>query len=310
MVPTGRGVQTTTFDPQFATRPAPPPRLPTAGPQIQPPNTVTTGGGRTTGGRPLQPPTVGQPGVPNVPGRPPRPLPTRGGGTTAGLPTTGFTATDNLRGTQIDPVASAATRNAVGLSSGALEGLFDTPDRGDIAASTFERLRAQTEPTFQNDLRQVGQRAAALGRIGSGLTTTELGDVTSNRERFLTDVAGQLSDDAASRTLDDRLGRFGAATGAASLFENIDRGRRDELRGERGFQDELAQQATDDFVRQRTLEEMLLQGEFGRNQSFTQMLLNSGFADSPSNTLLAGADRLEPGGNDALAALGLLAGQR
>jgi hypothetical protein len=205
------------------------------------------------------------------------PHPLRDSPSPGGVPTTGYTAQNNLRNRQINPVASDPTRQAVGFTTRGLNDLYNTPDRGQIAQSTFQRLRSSTEPDFQADLRDVGRNAATFGRLGAGMTTSRLGDVATNRERFLTEESGRLSDEAASRTLDDRLGRFGASAGATQLFEGMDRGRRDELRGERGFQNQMQQQSFQEMMQQRALEEMLLQGEFGRNQDWTQMLLGAGY---------------------------------
>lgn len=247
-----------------------------------------------------------------------------------------YTATDNLRGTQINPTTDPRTagaqasatdaygraRTAIGAanpnSAGAgqartmaLGGLqaLQGPDRGAIATDVFQQIRDASEPQFQKDLQGVGQKAAALGRLGAGMTTSELGDVVSNRERDLSLAMRGLSSDAASQSLNDRLGVFNAQLGASGQFTQEDLARagfglqqagaeqslgtdyanmgdrifgqgltqRNELRGERDFQNNMQQQSVDDYIRQRSLEEMLLQGEHGRNMDVTNTLLGYGY---------------------------------
>jgi hypothetical protein len=261
-------------------------------------------------------------------------LPTSGYSTSV----TPYTATNNLRSQQIAPTGTPQTigqsatgpamdaygraRSAIRPSSeasgarsmayGDLQSLGG-PDRAALAESTFNRLRESTAPAFQKDLQGVGQRAAALGRLGAGMTTSDLGDVVQRREEFLGREQGRLADEAAGLTLSDRLGVFDARLRGSGQFtsEDLSRGeaerglgmtledsaRRDraesvderermfgfgerqrgELRGERDFQNNMQQQAIDDYIRQRTLEEMLLQGEWDRNQDYTSMLLGYGY---------------------------------
>ena len=193
-----------------------------------------------------------------------------------------------------------------------MQGLWG-PDRASLAESTFNRLRQSTEPAFQKELQGVGQKAAALGRLGAGMTTSDLGDVVQRREQGLTYEAGRLADEAAGKSLDDRLNVAGARLGASGQFTDEDLGRsgayrslsdltygqgrglrdeermdddrgferdaymRNELRGERDFQNNMSKEAFDQMVRQRSLEEMLLNGEFGRDMDYTSMLLGTGY---------------------------------
>lgn len=250
-------------------------------------------------------------------------------------------ARSNIQGTSAQSPAAMQART---MALGDLANLSG-PNRGQIAQDVFSQIRESTEPQFQKDLQGVGRKAAAMGRLGAGMTTSELGDVVSNRERDLALAQRGLASDAASRTLDDRLGVFGARLGASGQFTNEDLGRagfglnragaeqslgqslegsarrdraeqvgerdfqfgadvtgaqlagdrgrmyqdlsdqvygqnrgyRDEIRGERGFQNQMQQQSQQDYINQRTLEEMLLQGEFGRNQDYTEMLLRYGY---------------------------------
>ena len=295
------------------------------GPGILPPQTPQTP--QTPSGAPM----LGTPMGPVAPGV----LPAR----TSGTQLTPYTATNNLRGTQITGSGQARTispydnrttqaggyvsQSANNVNSNAanqtramalkdLQGL-NGPDRGQLAESTFKRLRESTEPQFQKELQGVGQKAAALGRLGAGMTTSDLGDVVQRREQALTYEAGRLADEAAGKTLDDRLSTTDARLRGSGQFTSEDLGRsdayrglsdltygqgqglrneerldddrtfardtqqRDELRGERDFQNNMSKEAFDQMVRQRSLEEMLLSGEFGRDMDMNQLLLSYGY---------------------------------
>ena len=110
---------------------------------------------------------------------------------------------NTLRSQQITPnglggvggqMSQEATR-ARQLASMDLEGLGG-PDRGQIASDTLQRLIRDTEPQFQQELRGVGQKAAALGRLGSGMTTSDLGDVSQRRNQAITSEASRLASES------------------------------------------------------------------------------------------------------------------
>jgi hypothetical protein len=105
----------------------------------------------------------------------------------------------------------ATQLRAMGMTS--LGGLSSSPDRLSLAAQALQLQREMTQPAWEQDLRTVGQKAAAYGRLGSGMTTSELGDVTLQREKALGQYGQQAALEAAGQTLADRLNIFGATTG-------------------------------------------------------------------------------------------------
>ena len=238
---------------------------------------------------------------------------------------------NTLRGTQITPgqgtggiggqMSQEASR-ARELASADLEGLSG-PDRGSIASDTLRRLIADTQPQFEQELRGVGQRSAALGRLGSGMTTSDLGDVSQRRNQAITSEAGRLAGEAAGASLADRLDVFGARSGAASRFQGDDlaregqafsqgQGVRNEYRGERDFQDYMANQATDDQVRQLLLEDQMLNSSFGRDQSRLGTL-STGFGGVPDDAYARAAGNYSDqaqGNLDTVAQLAALYGNR
>lgn len=87
---------------------------------------------------------------------------------------------------------------------------LEGPNREELAAKQFALLQEQGEPAFQEQLRQVGQRAAAFGRTGAGMTTNDLGTVAQRRNEALSQAARGLSYDAAGQSLADKLAISGA----------------------------------------------------------------------------------------------------
>jgi hypothetical protein len=100
--------------------------------------------------------------------------------------------------------------------------LGSAPDRATLASNTLSRLRADTDAAYQGDLRAVSQKAAAMGRRGSGLTTSDLGDVAQRRNEFLDRRTAELADNAASMTLEDERAKLMAAQGLGDSLAGQD----------------------------------------------------------------------------------------
>ena len=92
------------------------------------------------------------------------------------------------------------------------------PDRQRLALENMDLMEERSRPGFEVAQRQIGQKAAALGRVGSGVTTTELGDLGLQRERELALARRQLSADAAGQALADQLDFTNSAN---SVFQNF-----------------------------------------------------------------------------------------
>lgn len=261
------------------------------------------------------------PGGPQVQPRPPGSTTTSvasAASDLAGIDFSQFGPGATLRGTQISPTgaaqtpaaAGAAAQNVVTPESQQLRGMvvqdamnLSGPNRGEIAQDVMSQLVEASTPGYQARLRDVGRDAARLGRIGSGVTTSNLGDVASEYNRDLILAQRGLSSDAAARTLDDQRAILGARSGAAGDITGQDLARtgayrgiaadefnrgavvRDEMRGERGYQDALARTATDDAIRQIILEDQLLNSAFGRDSQRLGQLGSAGFGAVPTGTL-------------------------
>ncbi len=137
---------------------------------------------------------------------------------------------------------SAAGDQARSVALRALGGL-EGPDRGQLAQNLLNRRQEERAPILEQQLRGVGQRAAALGRVGAGLTTNELTDVFTREQDAERRFSEGVLDNAAGQTLQDRLGVLSGALSAGGQFRGEDlsqagfqQGLRNEARGERGQQ--------------------------------------------------------------------------
>ena len=234
---------------QPAATPVQQPAIPTASPQpaATPVQPAVIPQPAAQPAQPVQPAAAVQPAQPAQPA-----VPQTG---TAGLPT--FTAEENLRNRLIAPGGGDATRS-------------------ELAQQTFDLIREQGDRGFAADLRQVGQGAAKFGRIGAGMTTSELGDVSTRREEFL----GRAQRDLAIQT-------------AGSEFADR-RSNRAELRTERGFQDTLAQRSIDNARRQALDEDFLKGSELGRQFDISSLAGGLGQGGG-ANELLSSTSLLPEG---------------
>jgi hypothetical protein len=99
------------------------------------------------------------------------------------------------------------------------------PDRTQLAQEAYDIFRQQSEPGYQQDLRGVGQKAAALGRVGAGMTTNDLTGVMGQREQQQNLLKRSLINDAGQQTLQDRINTLNATMGGSSTLEGQDFGR-------------------------------------------------------------------------------------
>lgn len=136
---------------------------------------------------------------------------------------------------------SAEAGRARTLTAQGLESLIGAPSRQDLALETFRRLEGESVPETQAAIRSLGQRAAALGRTGSGMVTEEAGDIFGARKLKLENIKKELASETAAQELNDRLNRLQATQGVAGQLSGEDlaragfeQGLRGETRGERG----------------------------------------------------------------------------
>ena len=135
----------------------------------------------------------------------------------------------------------AEAQRARQLTAQGLESLAGTPSRQELAEQSLQNFIRSTEPEYQRRQQDVGRQAAALGRVGSGMTGDDVQRLGRSREAEIVQQARELATETAGQELGDREARLRAASGVAGQFRGEDigeagftQGLRGEARGERG----------------------------------------------------------------------------
>lgn len=235
---------------------------------------------------PPAPPTVGYNGGQVARDAPPGFGQTPPVGAVPGAATSSFGPGNDLRGSQITPTTDprlAGTQGAVDAQAGKLA---NGPDRFQIAQDRFKTYNDATDPAFQASIRSATQHAAANGAVGSGELGTDYGNLALAHTRDLANERSNLFSNALEGTIGDTRANVGLLSGLEGQQYGQDANNRAELRGERGYQNGMEQQAYDRGVQGLTLEDALTNSAFGRGQAQSQ----AGEANNPANTqmLLSG----------------------
>lgn len=177
----------------------------------------------------------------------------------------------------VGPTDQTRTRALLGSALGSVGGLssmnpggsvvpssfaLNLPDRAKLAADAYSLIQERAQPQFAQDLRAVGQKAAALGRVGSGLTTNELGDVATLHDRTLDQARRDLATQAAGQTVADKIAegqlnlQYGTAADAGrnAAFRNaldLNNTRFGQLTNLAGMENQLAGQRRSDELTER-----------------------------------------------------------
>jgi hypothetical protein len=96
-------------------------------------------------------------------------------------------------------------------------------DRGRLAADSFQLIQDEQAPRRAMGFQDVGRRAAALGRVGAGMTTNDLTGLEQDYTRQDNLTKRDLALRAAGDTLQDRLGIAGALQGGFNTLFGADR---------------------------------------------------------------------------------------
>lgn len=171
----------------------------------------------------------------------------------------------------------AESPDALAVRKQALEALqksMSGPDRGQLAKEKMALLEEQLNEEERTGVQDIGREAARFGRIGSGVTTSKLGDLGLELGKVRTTEARRLALEAADQEMADRVARteLGLRAGGQIRGEDLDtagfqQGLREENRGERGFRAQTdLQRANLGLDRSRQLSD-LEQQRFGREAS-------------------------------------------
>lgn len=271
-MPTGDPLMPGSPPPNPRDRPLPPPGQrplppPTTGPTFAPPGGPAPGPLHEEGPGFLPPttdprgPEIGD-ANPNAPRPPSIPAPSAGpamptfGGGTGG-------AWGALRQRIVMPETRPDVQALRDLITGGATELFNGPDRSAIAREQMELYNQDAQEMLDQRVRGIGRDAAAFGRIGSGVTTSRVGDAYAQAEQERAEQERRMALETAGLTLDDRLRAVSGASGVQNMFYGQDVGNRNEIRGERSYANDLAQQEYQRRIQQIMLEMGILRNDQG-----------------------------------------------
>lgn len=188
-------------------------------------------------------------------------------GTTGREPPPGTTEPpppQNLRGNVYAPVPGQDLTRYRGMRDDAAGNLANGPTRQQIAQQNLEAFDTAAAPQIRDQIRAVGQRAAALGRTGMGDTEVETmrpyTDYLTQRQAMAT----QLAADTAEGEIGDRRYAVDAMGRMVRDEYGYERGDRDEWRDERSWQRDEGQLGIENRIRGRQLESGEQMDEYNR----------------------------------------------
>lgn len=198
---------------------------------------------------------------------------------------TGFAPGNDLRFQQINPYANNRLQQTQGAVDAATAALQGGPDRQQMAQDLFQSYLQQSSPEFDRTIREITQRNAAAGRLGSGMYGSNLVDAATQRQRDIAAYGTQLAYDTTNGAIQDRQNNLAALSGLENQQFNQGAAQRNELRGERTYQQGVATQAQQDAINQRLLEDQLLNSASNRDLSYYGLLGQLGYGSNPAGTL-------------------------
>lgn len=201
---------------------------------------------------PLLPNTPGAPTAPNIP--PP--------GTPE--PISAFGPGSDLRFSQINPTSSGRLTGVQGQTDQAAAALSAAPSLASAGAQQLAELRQQTAEDRKTGIQDIGRSAATFGRLGSGVTTGQLGDLEALLQKRQTAAETGLAGDLARQQGTESRANLASLSGLESQQVGQEAGQRGELRGERGYQTDTVQQSLQNDIQRKTLEDALLNSQYGR----------------------------------------------
>jgi hypothetical protein len=125
----------------------------------------------------------------------------------------------------------------------------DELDRSNLIQQHMEATMPMLEEQRQKRMGGLIDKTAAMGRTGSGMFNTDVGNLELATRRGHESLLGKLSAEAAGQEIQDRLGAARQAQGLRGQDIQQNQAATAHLRGERGYEDSLARQAMADEAR-------------------------------------------------------------
>lgn len=202
--------------------------------------------------RPQQQPPSGlsvNPGIagPNVGPTPPPP-------TESGGPLTDFGPGNDLLSTQVNPTTGERLGGVQSGNDVLYKALTQGPNLGQAALDQFKNIQSQTSEQRQRGIQDIGRSAARLGRLGSGMVTTDLGNLEDTLRSHENQALGDLAYNTATQESANTRANLGAGQGYESQLYGQGQNARNEVRTERDYQAQQSQQALQNEIVRRQLQ--------------------------------------------------------
>lgn len=122
----------------------------------------------------------------------------------SGAVTAGPTINPNIQ-SQGDPSSDSNFQNYTSGYNNALNNISNGPNRTQMALTALQDFDTAGQPQLEAGYRRVGQKAAALGRLGAGMTTNDLTGLSATYQRDRSLAARGLARDVAEGDINDRF---------------------------------------------------------------------------------------------------------
>lgn len=184
---------------------------------------------------------------------------------------------NTLRNRRIGGPSAGSDYGAGGLLSNVISG--NALDRSDLVQSHMDAILPMLEEQRMKRMDGLMGKTAAMGRTGSGMFNTDVGNLELASRRGRESLLGKLSAQAAGQEIQDRLGATDRATRLRGQNLQESRAQTQHMVGERGYENQLARQSMSDEA---------------RRLGFLQSQMNQ---YNPTQALQRGADTAMAGGD-------------
>ena len=172
----------------------------------------------------------------------------------AGGPLTNFGPGNDLLSTQVNPYTGERLSGVQAGNDVLYKALTQGPNLQQAALDQFKNIQSQTAEQRQLGIQNIGRAAARLGRLGSGMVTTDLGNLEDTLRSHENQALGDLAYNTATQESADRRANLGAGQGYENQVYGQGANARNEVRTERDYQAQQAQQALQNEILRRQLQ--------------------------------------------------------
>lgn len=160
---------------------------------------------------------------------------------------------NDLRSTQINPVVGQRLQGVQQGTDALFKALTSGPSLQDAALERYKLFGQDQSDQRTRGIQQIGQAAARLGRLGSGMVTTDLGNLEERLGRADAQERARLASDLAFAEGGERRANLASGLGFEGSVYGQGREAREEARGERAYQSDQSRTAFEQEILRRQL---------------------------------------------------------